>query len=117
MDQKTLNQLEKLLQEILNKSLANLVTKGDAKAFLKKDDLQNFATKDDLKKFITKDDAKNFVTKDDLYSLKKELLVKLNKLDEMQMAIFKTVDKVKEDKQTVKSLDARVTKLEREVFA
>lgn len=99
MDQKTLKQLERLMQGILTKSLANVVTKDDAKTFL------------------TKEDAKNFATKDDIHSLKRELLSKLKNLDEMQMAIFKTVDKVKEDRGTVKELDKRVIKLEREVFA
>ncbi len=38
----------KQLEEIINKAVANLVTKDDAKQFATKDDLKNFATKDDI---------------------------------------------------------------------
>ncbi|MEK7572197.1 MAG: hypothetical protein AAB553_08055 [Patescibacteria group bacterium] len=122
MDQKMLKSILEEIRAIkatmLTKDDAkSFLTKEDAKSFLTKDDAENFLTKKDAKNFATKDDLKQFSTKEDLKQLRDELIERIEKMDKMQMAIFETVDAVKEDKVAVTRLEKRVDKLEKTVFA
>jgi hypothetical protein len=92
MDQKTLKQLEKLIQKLLNQSMLNVATK---------DDLKNFATKDDFKQL-----------KADLKQLKADLI---EEIKDSEGFIVGSVDKHKADKVVVEELDKRVTKIERKL--
>lgn len=87
---------------------------------------KNMATKDDLKGMATKDDLKNLEAKfegkleTDLKRLEKRVNDKIEnfkieiieRIEESEMEIIATVDKHKEDKETVKVLGKRVDRLE-----
>lgn len=61
------------------------------------------------KNMSTKDDLKNMATKNDLKNLEVKLL---EKIEESEMEIIATVDRHKEDKESVKVLEKRVERLE-----
>jgi uncharacterized protein YhaN len=103
MDQKTIKQLLEDIFEI-KKGLAQVVTKDDAKSFATRNDLKN-----------VKDEMRD--VRSEIKNVKDELLAKLNELDKMQMAIFKTVELTKEDRIVVAKLTKRVDRLEEKVFA
>lgn len=104
MDLKILKQLEEI-----NKKLANVVTKDDAKKFAMKNDLENLVTKDDLKTVLA-----NYPTKNDLREqLQKQTEVICEDIGKVVNGLFTETDKLKADRSDVADLDERVTKLER----
>lgn len=113
MDQKTLKQI----QEIINQALKNVTTKDDFKDFATKDDLKHFATKDDLKNFATKKDLERFATKDDfkheLSKLNKDIVREIEDLSEF----ITTLDKQKTDRIETEALKQRVDILEKDLRA
>jgi len=70
-----------------------------------------------LNNVVTKNDASNFVTKNDMVSMEKRLTEKIDRLDQMQMDIFATVQKIKADRVDVKELEIRVEKIERKLVS
>jgi hypothetical protein len=78
MDQKILQQLEKL-QRTVTIIASNMVTKDDAKKFVTKEDLKlalaSYPTKDDLRQELAK-----YATKEDLRQLKTDLKTDLRQL-------------------------------------
>lgn len=108
-----LKQIEKLLQRMLQNSTT-------------KDDLKNFATKDTLaplEKKIIKMEA-TMATKDDLLSLEErvekrfdQLDKKIDKVEDIAWAIFRSTDDIKSDKSEITRLEGRVKTLERKIAA
>jgi hypothetical protein len=105
MDKKVLEELQKLDKK-MSTIEASMTTKADLKAF---------ATKDDLKEFATKGDLEAFATKRDLDQRFDQLDKKIDKLDNVQWAIFRTVDQIKADKSEILKLNERVSQLEQKL--
>ena len=96
MNSSALNQIEKILKDILSR----MATKDDLKQFATKDDLKQFATKKDLEKLVTKDDLKkelsNFATKKDLKNGLEDLLahiVSATYISKVEKRAFETLEK------------------------
>lgn len=72
---------------------------------------KSMATKEEMRTLETrlKNEMKNMATKNDLKNLQIKLL---EKIEESEMEIITTVDKHKEDKESVKVLQKRVERLE-----
>lgn len=118
MDQKTLNQIEK----VINKSLTEQEKRLEQR-FATKDDLRTFATKDDLKGFATRDDLKglekrlnnHFATKNDLKQLREDIA---NDTAELVNGIAETFDKARtEDRKILNSHELRISTLENKAAA
>lgn len=113
------------LAQMSSHAFAKVVSKEDAKQFLKKTDAKQFLTKEDAKQFVTKEDAKQFATKQDVQAVKKDVQEVKDKQDLMQSDIERLVqgvDKLLEDRQAsptghsaTHNIPQRVTKLEHDV--
>ncbi len=100
MDQKTVNQLEQLIQQLLTKAMANIVTKDDAKDFAKKSDLKDFVTKEYLDHAFKN---QREIISEDFGEVVNELVLKL--------------DEKKADRTDLAKLERHVDRLEQKIVA
>lgn len=80
---------------------------------------KRMATKEDLKQFATKEDLKQFATKDDLTRVEGKVDRLEQKVDRLERGVKALLDSSKENTLLLKemrTLPARVTRLERTVF-